>query len=64
MKKSKVKPLKIHIGRAGGVRVDADEFFAQPEVQKRQKIMRELDIAGKRLNGNKLEPSNTPLRKR
>ena len=64
MKKSKVKPLKIHVGKTGGVRVDADEFFAQPEVQKRQKVMRELDIAGKRLNGNKLEPSNTPLRKR
>ncbi len=59
----KTKPLTIHIGKTGGVQVDADEFFAQPEVQKRQQVMRELNIAGKRLNGNKLEPSNTPSEK-
>ena len=63
MAKDKVKRPKIHIGKMGGVRVDAAEFFAQPEVQRRRAEMRKLNIAGKRLNGNKLEPSDTTSEK-
>ena len=55
----KVKRPKIHIGSSGGVRVNADEFFAQPEVQRKREVMRKLNIAGTRLNGNKLERKNT-----
>ncbi len=58
-KPAKVKRPKIHIGKTGGVRVDADEFFAQPEVQRKQEAMRKLNIAGTRLNGNKLVRKNT-----
>ena len=57
------KPLTIHIGKMGGVRVDADEFFAQPEVQKQQEILRRMDLAGKKLVGDKLIPMNRKPRK-
>ncbi len=46
----KVKPLKIHVGKMGGVRVDVKEFFAQPEVQRKMKGMQNMDIVGKKLD--------------
>ncbi len=63
MAKDKIKRPKIHIGKTGGVRVDAAEFFAQPEVQRRREEMRKLDIAGKKLNGRIPKPSDTPSKK-
>ena len=63
MAKDKVKRPKIHIGANGGVRVDAAEFFAQPEVQRRREEMRKLNIAGKRLNGSIPKPSDTTSEK-
>lgn len=44
---TKLKPFKIHIGKYGGVRVDPKEFFADPEVQRQVKLMKEYDILGK-----------------
>ena len=46
MKPTEEKPLKIHIGKRGGVRVDADEFFSQPEVQEKLKKMKDMTIVG------------------
>ncbi len=46
----KAKPPKIHVGKMGGVRVDVKEFFAQPEVQRKLKMMQDMDIEGKTLD--------------
>ncbi len=63
MKPKKVKPLKIHVGKNGGVRVDAKELLAQPGVQKRLKFIKEMNLAGKKLVGNKLVPIDTDSEK-
>ena len=63
MAKDKVKRPKIHIGKTGGVWVDAAEFFAQPEVQEKRRAMQKLNIAGKKLNGNIPKPLNTTSEK-
>ena len=53
----KTKPVEIRVEENGGVRVvDMDAFFAQPEVQDTLKLMKRMDLAGKKLNGNKIEP--------
>jgi len=43
----KFKPFNVRIGKYGGVSVDPEEFFADPEVQRKMKIMKEIDILGK-----------------
>ena len=63
MANDKVKRPKIHIGKMGGVRVDADEFFAQPEVQRKREEMRKINIAGKKLNGSIPKPPDTTSKK-
>ena len=50
------KPVEIRVEENGGVRVvDMDAFFAQPKVQDTLKLMKRMDLAGKKLNGNKIE---------
>lgn len=49
----KPKPFKIHIGKYGGVRVDPEEFFADPEVQEQMRLLRETDLVGKKLDFKK-----------
>ena len=52
----KPKPVEIRIDKNGGFKVvDMDAFFAQPEVQKTRELLKKMDLAGKRLNGNKIE---------
>lgn len=53
---AKPKPLKIHIERMGGVRVDPKEFFAQPKVKETIKKMKKMDIVGKKLDDKTLFP--------
>jgi len=43
-----LKPFNVRIGKYGGVSVDPEEFFADPEVQRQVKLMREYDILGKK----------------
>ena len=50
------KPLKIHVGITGGVRVDADNFFDQENVKERLKKMEEIHIVGKKLDDKTLFP--------
>jgi len=50
---TKHKPFKIHIGKYGGVRVDPEEFFADPEVLRQVKLMREYDILGRKRDSKK-----------
>lgn len=52
----KLKPLNVHIGKYGGVRVDPKEFFADPEVQRQMKLMKETDLVGKKLDFKKHPP--------
>ena len=53
-----LKKPKIYIGDYGGVKVDAKEFFAQPEVQRKQRAMIELDITNKgKIKNKKLTKS-------
>ena len=53
----KTKPVEIRVEENGGVRVvDMDAFFAQPEVKETLELMKRMDLAGKKLNGNKIEP--------
>ncbi len=55
---NKLKPVEIHIGKSGGVRLaDADAFFKRPKVIERQETLRSLNIAGKTIVGNKLIPT-------
>jgi len=49
----KFKPFNVRIGKYGGVSVDPEEFFADPEVQRKMKLMREADIVGKKLDFQK-----------
>ncbi len=46
----KPKPLKIHVSKIGSVRVDAKEFFAQPEVIRKIEAMSKVDIVGRKLD--------------
>ena len=57
MRTNLAKKPKIHVYSAGGVRVDAKEFFAQPDVQKRLKKMKEMDIVGIKLGGKVVDPN-------
>ena len=51
------KPVEIRVEENGGVRVvDMDAFFAQPKVKETLELMKRMDLAGKKLNGNKIEP--------
>lgn len=52
------KKAKIHIGKNGGVRVDAKEFFQQEGVKKRIASLSGIDIVGKTLKG-KYPPAET-----
>lgn len=58
MKKSapELKPFNVRIGKYGGVSVDPEEFFADPEVQRKMKLMREYDILGRKRDSKK-QPS-------
>jgi len=47
------RTFKIHIGKYGGVRVDPDEFFADPVVRKQIELMKKTKLAGKKLNFKK-----------
>jgi len=49
----KPKPLNVHIGKYGGVRVDPKEFFADPEVREQIELMRKTDLVGKKLDFKK-----------
>jgi len=49
----KFKPFNVRIGKYGGVSVDPEEFFADPEVQRKMKLMRETDLVGKTLDYKK-----------
>lgn len=52
-----IKPVEIRVEKNGGVRVvDMDVFFAQPKVKETMELMKKMNLAGKRLNGNKIEP--------
>ncbi len=52
----KPKPLKIHVSKIGSVRVDAKEFFAQPEVIRQIEELSKLDIVGKKLTSRGRRP--------
>ena len=52
------KPPKIHVGKMGGVQVDAKEFLNRPGVKERIEEVKKLDIAGKTLVGNRLISSD------
>lgn len=62
MRTNLAKKPKIYVGKNGGVRVDAKEFFAQPEVQTRLEKMKEMNIVGMKLE-MKDAPPNKDLRK-
>ena len=47
--KSTKKP-KVYVGKHGGVRVDAKEFFAQSDIQERRKAMAKMNIVGLKLD--------------
>lgn len=49
----KLKPFNVRIGKYGGVSVDPEEFFADPEVQRKMKLLREADLVGKKLDFRK-----------
>ncbi len=51
----KLSPVKIRVEKNGDFQIaDVDAFFKRPEVKRRIEIMRNADIAGKVLVGNKL----------
>jgi len=50
------RTFKIHIGKYGGVRVDPDEFFADPVVREQIELMKKTKLAGKKLNFRKQSP--------
>ena len=47
-KETNMKKPKITMFPGGGVKVDCKKFFEQPEVQRKERAMIELDITGKR----------------
>lgn len=47
------RTFKIHVGKYGGVRVDSDEFFADPVVKKQIELMKKTKLAGKTFNFKK-----------
>jgi len=49
----KFKPFNVRIGKYGGVSVDPEEFFADPEVLRQVKLMREYDILGRKRDPKK-----------
>jgi len=49
------RKFKIHIGKYGGVRVDPDEFFADPEVKRRVALVKKTKLAGKKLDFKKMK---------
>ncbi len=56
---NKEKPIRIDVGLTGSVRlIDVDAFFEQDKVKNTIKRMSEMDIVGKKLNGNITHPKN------
>ena len=53
---NKPKPVEIHIGAMGGVRVDAEEFFAQQEVQDQIEKMSTMQIVGVVMDSAHMSP--------
>ncbi len=42
---------------------DSDEFFAQPKVQRLMEVLKKMNLAGKKLVGNKLIPIDADTEK-
>jgi len=53
------KPFNVRIGKYGGVSVDPEEFFADPEVQRKIKEMRDYDILGRKHDPKKQPPGES-----
>ncbi len=56
MKSNSEKPFKIRVTQNGGVRFDGKKFMERPEVDRVNKILRNIDFEGKKLVGDKLVP--------
>lgn len=53
-----VRKPKIYVGKHGGVRVDAKEFFAQPDIKERREAMAKMNIVGLKLDMANLRDTN------
>ncbi|MDD9825076.1 MAG: hypothetical protein OXU43_07895 [Gammaproteobacteria bacterium] len=49
------RTFKIHVGKYGGIRVDAGEFFADPKVKRQVQLMRKTKLAGKKLDFRRMK---------
>ncbi|MDD9869040.1 MAG: hypothetical protein OXU50_04000 [Gammaproteobacteria bacterium] len=50
------RTFRIHVGKYGGVRVDPDEFFADPVVREQIELMKKTKLVGKKLDFRKRSP--------
>jgi len=61
MSKNATQPgkFKIHVGKYGGVRVDPEEFFADPEVKRKIELMEKTTLVGRSLDFKKHPPGDS-----
>ena len=56
MKSNSEKPFRIHVDIHGRAHFDGKKFMERPEVDRVNKILRNIDFEGKKLVGDKLVP--------